>query len=89
MSRKKKNKKATRKTKKTKKKMNGGTLTEEQKSMATLYRIRKPQIEKEMEKYPFLEFLMDKDPRMTLRRKREYDRLITDRVISDKEIPDT
>ena len=85
MPRKEKNKKATRKTKK---KMKGGTLTEEQKSMATLYRIRKPEIEREMEKYSFLEFLMDKDPHMTLIRKREYNRLITDRVISNKEIPE-
>ena len=31
---------------------------------------------------------MDKDPQTTLARKREYNRLITDRVISDKEIPE-
>lgn len=85
MPRKKKNKKVTRKTKK---KMKGGTLTEEQKSMATLYRIRKPEIEREMEKYPFLEFLMDVHPQQMETLKKEYNQLIADRIISDKEIPE-
>ena len=84
MPRKKKNGKVTRKTKK---KMKGGTLTEEQKSMATLYRIRKPEIEREMEKYPFLEFLMDVHPKSALGMIREYNQLIADRILYNKEIP--
>ena len=46
--------------KKGRKKKRGGALTNEQKDLLTLYRIRKPDIEKIIQSFPFMDFLKDK-----------------------------
>jgi hypothetical protein len=64
----------------------GGTLTNEEKDLLTLYHIRKPDIKKMIASFPFIDFLKDKIDLVPYQR--EYNDFIARQVLDGKDVPE-
>jgi len=64
----------------------GGTLTNEEKDLLTLYHIRKPDIKKMIVSFPFIDFLKDKIDLVPYQR--EYNDFIAIQVLDGKDVPE-